>query len=193
MTGQCRSLRLLTAEQMWLWKARGVGWAERVCPTAPKREKRPARSESGTRSRKSDRRHTCLTSCQCQPTRSAPFLPRAQVADFCTEVVGTPEVTLVGNSIGCIACLSAAALLQDTKGLVLLNSAGDLEIEEEVRVALAIELAWLAGVLGGWDPGWPQRSLTWRHLRPLRRRYQTYDACPLTFPCVWSVGDSARG
>jgi pimeloyl-ACP methyl ester carboxylesterase len=54
------------------------------------------------------------------------------VADFCTEVVGTSQVTLVGNSIGCIACLSAAALLGDTKGLVLLNSAGNLDIEEEV-------------------------------------------------------------
>ena len=83
------------------------------------------------------------------------------MADFCTEVVGTSQVTLVGNSIGCVACLSAAALLQDTKGLVLINAAGNLEIEEEVRVASVSELAWLAGVgLGGGDPGWPQRSLS---------------------------------
>jgi pimeloyl-ACP methyl ester carboxylesterase len=76
------------------------------------------------------------------------------------EVVGTSEVTLVGNSIGCVACLSAAALLQDTKGLVLLNSAGNLEIEEEVRVASASSLGmvrWLTrssmwlGCLGGTD------------------------------------------
>ena len=71
------------------------------------------------------------------------------MADFCTEVVGTSQVTLVGNSIGCIACLSAAALLQDTKGLVLINAAGNLEIEEEVRVASVSELAWLAGVARG--------------------------------------------
>ena len=72
------------------------------------------------------------------------------MADFCTEVVGTSQVTLVGNSIGCVACLSAAALLQDTKGLVLINAAGNLEIEEEVRVASVSELAWLACWGGPW-------------------------------------------
>lgn len=56
-----------------------------------------------------------------------------QVADFCREVVGTEEVTLVGNSIGCLACMAAAALMPGTKGLALLNSAGNPDVEEEVR------------------------------------------------------------
>lgn len=60
-----------------------------------------------------------------------------QVADFCTEVVGTDQdVTLVGNSIGCIACMSAGALLPNLRGLCLLNSAGNLDVEEEVAIDL---------------------------------------------------------
>jgi len=60
-----------------------------------------------------------------------------QVADFCREVVGTTEVTLVGNSIGGIACMSAGALMPGLRGLCLLNSAGNLDIEEEVPIDLA--------------------------------------------------------
>ena len=63
-----------------------------------------------------------------------------QVADFCTEVVGTDQdVTLVGNSIGCIACMSAGALLPNLRGLCLLNSAGNLDVEEEVRSARPLD------------------------------------------------------
>jgi len=62
-----------------------------------------------------------------------------QVADFCREVVGAEEeVTLVGNSIGCIACMSAGALLPNLKGLCLLNSAGNLDVEEEVAINLEV-------------------------------------------------------
>lgn len=71
---------------------------------------------------------------------------RDLVLDFCLEFVNEP-VTLVGNSIGSLTCILAAAGAKErgvpVRGLVLLNTAGAMNnkgVSEDWRVILALPL-----------------------------------------------------
>ncbi|CAM6129240.1 unnamed protein product [Calypogeia fissa] len=71
--------------------------------------------------------------------------------DFLKEIVGSPAV-LVGNSIGSLACLIAAAEAPEglVRGTVLLNCAGGMNnkaVIDDWRLKLALPLLWLIDFL----------------------------------------------
>lgn len=87
---------------------------------------------------------------------SKPILPynmrifRDQLKHFISENIGSGQVHLVGNSIGSLASLMAAANNPTVKSLILLNCAGGLNnkaIQEDWRVKLAMPLFLLIDVL----------------------------------------------
>ncbi|MFS7972978.1 putative alpha/beta hydrolase-1 [Helianthus anomalus] len=73
------------------------------------------------------------------------------ILDFLEEIVQTPTV-LVGNSVGSLACVIAAADAQNSlvKGLVLLNCAGGMNnkaIVDDWRIKLLFPLLWFIDFL----------------------------------------------
>ena len=87
---------------------------------------------------------------------SKPIVPynmkifRDQIRHFIAENIDTDKVHIVGNSIGSLAALMAAADSSSVKSLVLLNCAGGLNnkaIQEDWRVKLAMPLFLLIDLL----------------------------------------------
>jgi len=79
---------------------------------------------------------------------------RDQLSDFCREFVGSDEnaaaPVLIGNSVGSLTCLMAAAGPVRARGVVLLNTAGALNnkgVVSDWRIVLALPIFLLVDLL----------------------------------------------